>query len=397
MKQQPLELYIHIPFCLKKCQYCDFLSFGMEDDRLLDTQCHSTKEIPVPEIYIDALCKEIEWYGGQEAFDQRPVISVFFGGGTPSLMSEKQIMKVMSVIRRFFLLQEDVEITMEANPGTLTLNTLKTMRNSGINRLSIGLQSTSGKELQILGRIHNYETFLQSFGWAREAGFHNINVDLITAVPEQTMDSYRETLEQVIALEPEHISAYSLIIEPDTPFEILEEEGKLNLPDEDEERGMYHLTKELLAKAGYLRYEISNYAKPGYECRHNIGYWRRTDYLGLGLGASGLIGKKRFSNTQDMEVYLKGGRNPEVCYSDEEELDLQSEMEEFMFLGLRMIKGVCEAEFYQCFGQKITEVYGDVIEKNVSQGLLERAQGYIRLTEWGLDLANTVMADFLFS
>lgn len=284
---------------------------------------------------------------------------------------------------------------MEANPGTLTSGKLKKMRFCGINRLSLGLQSTSDSELKILGRIHSYGAFLQSFKWAREAGFKNINVDLITAVPEQTVASYQKSLEQAAALGPEHISAYSLIIEPGTPFETMEAQGKLILPDEDEEREMYHLTRRFLSSMGYERYEISNYARPGFECRHNIGYWRGTDYLGLGLGAASLIDGCRFSNTADMKDYLALETGSSSWYSESERLSRESQMEEFMFLGLRMVRGVSEKEFYRKFGEKIMAVYGEVIRKNEDLGLLCRRNGWIYLTERGMDLANTVMCEFL--
>lgn len=393
--RKPLELYIHIPFCVRKCQYCDFLSFGTEDERLKDGQCHPTRQRPVPDIYIEALCREIRWYGAKKALKHRPVISVFFGGGTPSLMAEDQLRTVMSVLRENFLFDRHAEITMEANPGTLTPEKLIMARRYGINRLSLGLQSTDENELRILGRLHSYGAFLQSFKWAREAGFKNINVDIITAVPEQTIDSYRKTLEQVLRLEPEHISAYSLIIEPGTPFEKLEEEGKLKLPDEDMEREMYHLTQAMLKVKGYERYEISNYAKKGFECRHNIGYWRRTDYLGLGLGASSLMGDYRFSNPSNMTTYLQEKPEHNTWYEAVEKLTEKSSMEEFMFLGLRMTQGVREKSFEEAFGEKIMSIYGHVIKKYCAEGFLQRKNGRIALTEQGMDVANHVMSDFL--
>lgn len=395
MNQKPLELYVHIPFCVKKCQYCDFLSFGLGEGTA------------VPDVYIEALCREIGWYGQKDDYKHRSVVSIFFGGGTPSLMSEEQIQKVMTALRENFCLQDDAEISMEVNPGTATFEKLQCLQKAGINRLSFGLQSANDNELELLGRIHNYDVFVQSYRWARAAGFKNINIDLITAVPDQTKQSYLYTLEKVLALEPEHISAYSLIIEPDTPFEVLEAEGKLNLPDEEEERRMYAVTKEALAQKGYDRYEISNYAKPGYACRHNIGYWRRDDYLGLGLGASSLIGDTRFTNTTDMSVYTGVSESSDAfiyieerCsdatwYSDVEKLEKQSAMEEFMFLGLRMIEGVCEKDFKESFDEEMMTIYGDVITKHTANGLLKREDGRICLTEQGLDLANQVMSDFL--
>lgn len=395
MERRELELYIHIPFCVKKCNYCDFLSFGTEDERLSDTPCHPTRQLPVPEVYVDRLCWEIRWYGQKEEFSHRPVISVFFGGGTPSLLSEAQIFRLMAELRDNFLIRRDAEVTMEANPGTLTPGKLKQMRFCGINRLSLGLQSTVERELKVLGRIHSYGAFLQSFKWAREAGFKNINVDLMTALPEQTMSSYLKSLEQTAALKPEHISAYSLIIEPGTPFEAMEARGELALPDEDEEREMYHLTRKFLSEMGYERYEISNYARPGYECRHNIGYWRGRDYLGLGLGASSLIDGRRFSNRTEIKDYLALTMGSDDWYEAVETLTPAAKMEEFMFLGLRLVRGVSEKDFYRKFGVKVMSAYGEVIRKNELEKLLIRKNGWLRLTELGMDLANRVMADFI--
>lgn len=395
VRRRELELYIHIPFCVKKCNYCDFLSFGMEDERLSETPYHPTRQLPVPEIYVDRLCREIRWYGQKEEFCHRRVISVFFGGGTPSLLSEAQIFRLMAELRGSFSIHSGAEITMEANPGTLTPGKLKQMRFCGINRLSLGLQSTVDRELKVLGRIHSYGAFLQSFKWAREAGFKNINVDLMTALPEQTMSSYLKSLEQAVALKPEHISAYSLIIEPGTPFEEMKAQGKLALPDEDEEREMYHLTRKFLSKMGYERYEISNYARQGFECRHNIGYWRGRDYLGLGLGASSLINGRRFSNKTEIKDYDVLAAGADGWYEAVETLTPAARMEEFMFLGLRLVRGVSEKEFYRKFGVKIMSVYGEVIRKNESDGLLLRKNGWLRLTELGMDLANIVMADFI--
>lgn len=395
MERRELELYIHIPFCVKKCNYCDFLSFGTEDERLSDTPCHPTRQLPVPEVYVDRLCREIRWYGQKEEFSHRPVISVFFGGGTPSLLSEAQIFRLMAELRDNFLMRRDAEVTMEANPGTLTPGKLKQMRFCGINRLSLGLQSTVERELKVLGRIHSYGAFLQSFKWAREAGFKNINVDLMTALPEQTMSSYLKSLEQTAALKPEHISAYSLIIEPGTPFERMEAQGELALPDEDEEREMYHLTRKFLSEMGYERYEISNYARPGYECRHNIGYWRGRDYLGLGLGASSLINGRRFLNRTEIKDYLALTMGSDGWYEAVETLTPAAKMEEFMFLGLRLVRGVSEKDFYRKFGVKMMSVYGEVIRKNELEKLLVRKNGWLCLTELGMDLANMVMADFI--
>ena len=395
MHRKPLELYIHIPYCVKKCKYCDFLSFGVGNVKLENESCCSNTNQPVPDAYIDALCQEIVWYGKKKRYRQRPVVSVFFGGGTPSLMTADQLLRVMSSLRENFQIQRNAEISIEANPGTVTPEKLKKFRLYGINRLSMGLQSTNEDELKILGRIHSYNTFLQSYLWAREAGFKNINIDLMTALPNQTKESYKRTLEYVLRLKPDHISAYSLIIEPGTPFEMMEERGELNLPDEDMEREMYDLTRDVLDKAGYKRYEISNYSKKGFECRHNIGYWNRTDYLGLGLGSSSLIEEVRFSNTTDIECYLEGNRDSDDWYDTYEKLSIQSAMEEFMFLGFRMTQGVSEKEFKTQFGISMMSVYGEVIKKHVTNNLIKRTNGRICLTKTGFDVANQVMADYL--
>lgn len=310
-------------------------------------------------------------------------------------MTENQLLRVMSVFREWFDIQSDAEVSLEANPGTVTLEKLQKFKACGINRLSIGLQSTEGDELAVLGRIHDYDTFLKSYQWAREAGYTNINVDLMMALPNQTETSYKKTLEQVLRLKPEHISAYSLIIESGTPFETMEEKGELHLPDEDAERRMYDLTRELLDKEGYKRYEISNYAREGYECRHNIGYWNRTDYLGLGLGASSLIGDFRFSNTVNLERYLAGNMDSDTWYETYEKLSVQSKMEEFMFLGLRMTQGISEEIFKTQFGVSVMSVYENVIKKHVMNNLIKCVNGRIYLTKMGLDVANTVMSDFL--
>ncbi len=400
MDRTPIELYIHIPFCVKKCQYCDFLSFGTEDERLKETGCYPDKKHPVPDSYVAALCQEMRIHG-QSSLGKRPVTSVFFGGGTPSLLSTKQLLTIMRTMKDTFKLSGNAEITMEANPGTLTPNGLKMMRLYGINRLSIGLQSANDHELQQLGRIHSFSAFKQCYRWAREAGFKNINVDLIMAVPSQTPVSWEKTLASVTDLAPEHISAYSLIVEEGTPFDRLYEEGKLNLPSEEEERLMYHYTQEALGQLGYEQYEISNYAKKGRVCVHNIGYWERQDYLGMGLGAASLLENRRLKVTEDIELYQSimnteaAGSFPKDFYMEEKTLEVQEAMEEFMFLGLRMTRGVSEKAFEKEFHQKIMAVYGEVINRYTVQGLLKRKNGRIRLTDRGMDLANVVMSDFL--
>lgn len=366
------EIYVHIPFCVRKCAYCDFTSFVSAAD--------------VQERYFDMLVKEIE--AKAESVGKIPVDSVFIGGGTPSLVSAEAIERVMNRLRDCFNLQKNAEISIESNPNSVTYEKLKIYRECGINRLSMGLQSANNEELKALSRAHTFEEFLDSYHCARRAGFDNVNVDLMSAVPGQTVESYRQTLEKVLALAPEHISAYSLIIEEGTPFYDKYSDGQ-GLPNEDTEREMYYLTEKLLMEKGYRRYEISNYAKPGKECLHNIGYWTGKSYLGFGIAAASLYNNRRNTNHTDLKKYLSGDFSTEY-----QELSLQDRMEEFMFLGLRMIDGVSKEEFKCRFGTEMEKVYGSVLQKLSSQGLLENGER-VKLTHRGLDLANYCMAEFL--
>lgn len=372
-KDTSFELYIHIPFCVRKCAYCDFLSApGSEEAKAS---------------YTEALLREIE----AVKIEKREVSSIFVGGGTPSALSPSLMGDIFEKIHKSFSVAPDAEITIEANPGTLSKEKLFLYRNVGINRLSLGLQSPEAAELKSLGRIHTYEEFLESFSLAREAGFQNINVDLMCALPDQTYEGWVRNLRKVAALHPEHISAYSLIIEEGTPFA----KRKLNLPDEDTEYRMYEDTAGILAEYGYEQYEISNYAKKDLACQHNVGYWTRKEYLGLGLGAASLWGNQRFSNTSDFSLYLNNSGFPEKIRGDRDALSLEAEMSEFMFLGLRMTKGVSKAEFLEGFGVSIESVYGKVLDKYKSVGLLEETEGRIFLTRAGIHVSNGVMAEFL--
>ena len=372
-KDTSFELYIHIPFCVRKCAYCDFLSASGSEEAKAS--------------YTEALLREIE----AVKTEKREVSSIFVGGGTPSALSPSLMGDIFEKIHKSFSVAPDAEITIEANPGTLSKEKLFLYRNVGINRLSLGLQSPEAAELKSLGRIHTYEEFLESFSLAREAGFQNINVDLMCALPDQTYEGWIRNLRKVAALHPEHISAYSLIIEEGTPFA----KRKLNLPDEDTEYRMYEDTAGILAEYGYEQYEISNYAKKDLACQHNVGYWTRKEYLGLGLGAASLWGNQRFSNTSDFSLYLNNSGFPEKIRGDRETLSLEAEMSEFMFLGLRMTKGVSKAEFLEGFGTPIESVYGNVLDKYKSVGLLEEKEGRIFLTRAGIHVSNGVMAEFL--
>lgn len=395
MEKKELELYIHIPFCVKKCDYCDFLSFPA-DNR---TQRR----------YVDAVQKEIIYYGA--LYSDRKITTIFIGGGTPSWLDEEEIVRILHTVREAFAVEHDAEITIECNPGTATAHKLVRYREAGINRISIGLQSAHNEELALLGRIHTWEQFLKTYDLARKAGFSNINVDLMSALPGQTLETFSDTLKKVLALKPEHLSAYSLMIEEGTPFyERYREDEKHReageptelLPDEEQEYAVTKLTQRVLMEAGYHWYEVSNFAKPGYECRHNIGYWKRADYLGIGIGAASLIDNVRYANVRDLEEYCK------ECESLWEELNIrktlcsstepvtrEEQMEEFMFLGLRMTEGVSRAEFEQHFGTTIEAVYGDVLRQLQKEGLLVKQEGRICLTERGMDVNNYVVEQFM--
>lgn len=410
MKPRPLSIYIHIPFCLRKCLYCDFLS-APAGERERDA-------------YVRALCGEIRAEAAH--YKDHTAATVFLGGGTPSLLSGEQLARIFDVLRDCYAFSEKPEITMEMNPGTITEEKLAHYAECGVSRVSIGLQSADNTELALLGRIHTWEEFLAGYELCRKAGFCNINIDLMSALPGQTLASYLETLRQVTALRPEHISAYSLIIEEGTPFYEMygesggagnaddaaqEAAGRWNvsgqsaaaaqvcaaapapLPDEETERAMYEETKRLLGEKGYHRYEISNYALPGCECAHNRVYWERGEYAGFGLGASSMAGGRRWSNVRSLADYME---LPDGAKKTESHtLSAREQMEETMFLGLRMMRGVSEKTFLDTFHRPLDEVYGQVIEKYCAQGLLVRENGAVRLTDRGIDVSNYVLADFL--
>ena len=421
-----ISIYIHIPFCVKKCQYCDFLS-APADSR-------------AQEVYLRTLKQEIREQAAR--YREYEVQTVFIGGGTPTAVPCEKLCEVLKTVFTCYRVNPQAEISMEANPGTVTKEALLSYRKAGINRLSIGLQSTDDGELKLLGRIHTYRDFLQTYRWAQEAGFTNINLDIMSALPGQSVENYKKTLETVLSLRPQHISAYSLIVEEGTPFyekygqesEKLQATGEKqpDLPSEEEEREMYALTEKLLAAAGYHRYEISNYALPGRECHHNLVYWKRGNYVGFGLGAASMVENVRFENTREMQEYLTeyagvpgvepvsadAAQGDAQVLSNEQEFSLredthsenaqefsirenvhplsqQEQMEETMFLGLRLTEGVSKAEFHRQFGVSMEQIYGEVIQENIAIGLLVDEAGYLRLTREGMDLSNYVMAQFL--
>ncbi len=385
MKKRNLELYLHIPFCVKKCNYCDFFSASGTPKEQAD--------------YVSAMVQEIQSY--QELSGEYEVQTIFLGGGTPSLLTPEQIEQIFNAIYHTFSVNENAEITMEMNPGTVDIEKLHAMKAAGVNRLSIGLQSAQNEELKMLGRIHTFEEFLETWKLIEQAGFKNRNIDLMSALPGQTIESYKDTLSKVLALEPEHISAYSLILEEGTVFYDWYEKGKLDrgawkLPSEEEEYAMGELTIQRLAEAGMHRYEISNYAKPGKECRHNLGYWDRVEYLGIGAGSSSLIKGERFDHIRDRKAYIEKIRNGESILIDREILSVESQMEEFMYLGLRKIEGVSRTDFQNYFGKNVDDVYGEILDKLEEEQLLEFSGNRIRLTHRGMDVSNCVLAEFLF-
>ena len=373
-----MELYLHMPFCVRKCAYCDFLSFpsGAKTQRM----------------YAKRLMEDIGVMG--KRYGEIPVETIFIGGGTPSVPDSGLIVEIMEHVRHAFHVADGAEISMEANPGTVTREKLTDYRKAGINRLSFGLQSANDRELKLLGRIHTWAEFLESFTLARECGFANLNIDLMSALPGQTCESWKETLSRVTDLDPEHISAYSLIIEEGTPFgeRYGSEEGRKLLPDEDSEREMYHETKRFLKDCGYERYEISNYAKPGREGRHNIGYWTGVPYLGLGLGASSYLDGCRFTVNPDMKQYLE--EKPGM-FTDIEKLTKKDMEEEFFYVGLRMTAGVSLSEFERRFGISAKEVYPGLMETFVKEKAARFEGDRFVLTDYGLDVSNYIMAQFL--
>ena len=466
--KKPLALYLHIPFCKRKCAYCDFLSFP------------ATKE--AQERYCSFLCREIEQAAVCYA-DEYRISTIFIGGGTPSFISPELIQKIMNKVKSLFSVDADAEISMEMNPGTLGMRedadgcirvtkvqtdgdaeqtgsgaeqtdgdaeqignsaeqasnaakALAVYKRSGINRISIGLQSADDIALKKIGRIHTYEDFLRTYDEVRRAGFDNVNIDLMAALPDQSYDEYMDSLAKVVALSPEHLSCYSLILEEGTP--LFENQDKYKFPDEDTERRMYHDTVKVLGDAGYEHYEISNFAKPGRECRHNIAYWKRGDYLGLGLGASSCMNETRFKEPAEMEMYEKmvsdntviskhnvcdvvmpyetmvpndiegswgitdradkhGGKFARRPYIEEYQvLSEKDRMEETFFVGLRLMEGVDTEKFAVTFGKTVEEVYGALPDKLIDEGLLIRNDRYLALTSYGIDISNYVMAQFLF-
>ena len=378
-----LGIYIHIPFCKQKCYYCDFVSYS--------NKCSEVKE------YIESLKKEIEEFD----FSNYKVTSIYIGGGTPSYIDSIYIVEILSELKEKLkcnLIEfKDIEITIEVNPGTVDTKKLNDYKKSGINRLSIGLQSTKNDILKKIGRIHTYQEFLEIYKLARETGFKNINIDLMIGIPGQKIGDLKNTLQDIIKLEPEHISVYSLIIEENTPIEKMLENGEIKLPDEDLERNMYWYVKNTLELNGYNHYEISNFAKLGKESRHNLNCWNQEEYIGFGVSAHSYLNDIRFSNTINVEEYIQHIENnrKEENIQIEESQSLEDKKNEFMMLGFRKIQGVDIARFKEKFIDNPIFLYRENLNKLVEEGLIEVDLNHIKLTNKGIDLANLVFEEFV--
>ncbi|MEI6100400.1 MAG: radical SAM family heme chaperone HemW [Eubacteriales bacterium] len=373
------SLYIHVPFCAKKCSYCDFVSFDNQNSRIRE--------------YFDVLAEEIRIASAMHKL--HGVSTVFFGGGTPSFVDESHIVKTMETVREYIGIEEGAEITIEANPNSLIKEKLDVYLNSGINRLSMGLQSADNRLLKQIGRLHTREMFEQAYADARKAGFANISLDLIYGLPGQTAEDFKDTLEYASGLAPEHISAYSLTIEPGTPLHRDLLDGKITEADEDSEREMYHTAVAYLKSKGWERYEISNFAKKGFESRHNLAYWNRLDYLGVGTAAHSCIRDIRFANTADLDGYISCLRTGNVAYNTNERLDAQQVETEYIMLKLRLQEGFATEEYKTLFGRDFGTAFAAPLEKLAKAGLVKEEGGRIFPTDRGFDLQNTVVLELV--
>ncbi len=376
MEKKTLGIYIHIPFCSKKCRYCDFASFDNEFDK--------------ENLYIKNLIKEIEYFKK----DSYIVESVFVGGGTPSVLKEENILKLGKALESFEF-SEDLEFTVECNPCSVTKKKFEAFKKIGVNRISFGLQAYDDELSKIIGRVHNVSMFENAFETARITGFDNINVDIIFNLPSQTVKSFENTLDKVTRLKPEHISAYGLIIEEETPFYDMVEKGEILMPDEDLDREMYELCESYLDKKGYEKYEISNYAKKGKECKHNVKYWKRENYIGFGLSAHSMINNIRFNNTRDFEKYLKEDFYGTSCNLDKVEVTKKEQIEETLFLGLRLTEGINIGKLEEEYNVKFYELFGDVVKKFQKEELIYIKNNKLKLTKNGVSLSNYVLSEFL--
>lgn len=391
MNKKNIGIYIHIPFCKKKCEYCDFKSYvGKENliDRYIKWVNHELKEVGEG--------NKIDYENNID--DLIIVKTIYIGGGTPSILPPKYISDILRTVKENYTIDnENLEVTIEVNPGTVDEEKLMEYKKCGVNRLSIGLQATQNRVLNVLGRIHTYNDFLVTYNSARKIGFDNINVDLMLGIPGQSLEDVQESVEKIIKLSPEHISTYSLIIEEGTPFYKKLEKNEINLPGEEIERKMYWLVKRKLEDAGYVHYEISNFAKRGYESKHNLACWNQEEYVGVGAAAHSYTNNVRYSNICEIEEYINNYENDMETNNFEfhEKQTKDSKMKEFMMLGLRKINGIKIQDFKNKFGENPIYLYRKELDKLVNENLLETDGDVIKLTEKGLDLANLVWEEFV--
>lgn len=385
-----IGIYVHIPFCKHKCYYCDFISYANKEN--------------LAERYVNVLIREITDVATGNRLDYENGIdelfnvnTIYIGGGTPSFIESKYIVNIISTIKEYFKINENAEITLEVNPGTVNENKLKDYFNAGVNRLSIGLQATNDSLLKEIGRIHTYEEFLNTYKLARKIGFKNINADLMIGLPKQTIEDVEKAVNDLIKLGLEHISVYSLILEEGTVLEEQIRSGKLKLPEDEEERKMYWKVKSILEANGYIHYEISNFAKKGYESQHNLDCWRQKEYVGFGVAAHSYTNDVRYSNIENLEEYIENYENDklEETFIFNEKLTHNMKVKEYMMLGLRKLNGVSIQEFKEKFAANPIYVFKNELEKLVNEDLLEIDGDYIRLTKRGLDLANLVWEEFV--
>lgn len=374
-----IGLYVHIPFCHSKCYYCDFLSFPNKGEE--DT-------------YVKALIKEIEHYG-HKVRGVHTISSLFIGGGTPTVLSPFLLDEVCKAIRLNFDIEEDAEWTVEANPGTILKEHVESFKRNGVNRVSLGLQAVQDQKLKAIGRIHVFEDWKRSINLLRDQGITNINTDIMFALPGQTLEEWEETIQTMIDFDLPHISAYSLIIEEGTVFGNRYKAGILKSMDEELDRQMYECVKERFKQAGYEQYEISNWCKDGLECRHNVLYWESGSYLGIGIGSHGYMDGKRYHNTTSFKEYIEAAGDIEKLVTESEEITEKNAMEEFMFLGLRMLRGISIEAFYERFGKTIFQVYGETIEKWIKDEIIVQNKDRLYLSDKGIDLSNQVFISFL--
>ena len=376
-----IGIYIHVPFCLKKCNYCDFISYPYDAGLALS--------------YVSALKKEMAFHAQNMFSEHRRVRSIFLGGGTPTVLPGDLLAVILDNCRTYFSLAEDAEITVECNPGTVTPEKFALLKEAGVNRISIGVQAYQQRLLSLLGRNHSFREFAAAVDSCRQAGFENINFDLIYGIPGQTMRDWQETLDVILDNSPRHISAYCLKIEPDTPLHREVTSGYLVPCDEDTQLEMYWYTIKLLADRGYVHYEISNFALPGMEARHNLIYWHNEEYLGLGPAAHSMLDKYRFSNVESVASYIKKLEKKETAVYRKTRLTEAEQISETVFLGLRLLAGLDTNEFEQRFKQSFFDIYQKQIDKLIGLDLIKIAENRVLLTKKGLPVANEVFAEFI--